>query len=201
MTLLDSWMPVYDVSARYSLPIAASQGQVYHALLQSDFSRPFLVRSLMGLRLLPGLLRSPKATWRRLSRADRPTRASLQDFDRSDFVRLEEAAPREIVLGITGRFWTLSAQVTAIPPDRFRDPLPPGLAQAAWNFEVAPTPGGSSLATETRVRCADRQTLRQFRRYWWLVAPGSGLIRHAILRQVRQEAMISVEGRRPRTGA
>jgi hypothetical protein len=49
--------------------------------------------------------------------------------------------------------------------------------------------GGCALATETRIRCADPATLRAFRRYWRLVAPGSGLIRHAILGQVRREAM------------
>jgi hypothetical protein len=75
-----------------------------------------------------------------------------------------------------------------IPPERFREDLPVGLAQAAWNFEVTATPPGATLTTETRVRCADPATLRHFRRYWRLVAPGSGLIRHATLRQVRREA-------------
>jgi hypothetical protein len=192
MSLLDSWMPEYDVSARYSIPVAAPPERVYHALIRSDFSRPWLVRSLMGLRLLPGLLRSPRQTWRRWSRANPRLRASLQDLDGSDFIRLEAAPPREIVLGITGRFWTISAQITPRPAERFRDPLPAGLAQAAWNFEIGSTPEGSSLATETRIRCADPPTLRQFRRYWRVVAPGSALIRLALLRQVRQEALAGI---------
>ncbi len=91
-------------------------------------------------------------------------------------------------MGITGRFWTLTAAIVQVPPDRFRDALPTGLAQAVWNFRVAEARGGAELSTETRIRCADGDTLRQFRRYWRLVAPGSGLIRHAILRQVRCEA-------------
>jgi hypothetical protein len=47
------------------------------------------------------------------------------------------------------------------------------------------------LTTETRIRCADAATRRHFRRYWRLVGPGSGLIRHAILGQVRRESLTS----------
>jgi len=189
MTLLDSWMPTYDVAARYSVRINASPARVYAALLATDFRRPWLVRALMGVRLIPALLRAPNATWRRLSRPPSRSRASLTDVAHSDFVLLEETPPREIVLGITGRFWKLAAEVVLIPPARFREALPPGLAQAAWNFAVTEAPGGAALTTETRVRCADAATRRRFQLYWWLVAPGSGLIRRAILDQVRREAL------------
>ena len=188
MSLLDSWMPACDVAARYSVRIDASPAKVYSTLLSTDFSRPWLVRALMGVRLLPALVRAPVLTWPRLVRPARSPRASLADGQQSDFVRLEEVAPREIVLGITGRFWTLAAEVSKIPRERFRDALPAGTAQAAWNFEVTEAAGGAELSTETRVRCADPATLRRFKIYWRLVAPGSGLIRYAILRQVRREA-------------
>ncbi|MEO8295649.1 MAG: hypothetical protein ABI613_09055 [Gemmatimonadota bacterium] len=189
LNLLDSWMPTCDVRARYTVAIAASPSQVYEALLTTDFSRPRIVRALMGLRLIPGLFRSPRETWRRLSGPRAATRLSLRDLSHSDFVLLEQKPPHEIVLGITGRFWTLLPCVETIPSERFRDPLAGGLAQAAWNFEVSPTPTGSDLATETRIRCADRDTLCTFRRYWRVVAPGSGIIRQAILGQVRREAV------------
>ncbi len=185
--LIDSWMPAYDVSARYGLRIAAPPSRVYAALLATDFSRPWLVRGLMGVRRLPSFLRSPRVTWHRLISPSRRPRASLADLAHSDFILLQNSPPREIVLGITGHFWTLAAECVTVPPERFRDALAPGLAQAVWNFEVTATADGSQLSTETRVRCADPATLRQFRRYWRLVAPGSGLIRHAILRQVRRE--------------
>jgi hypothetical protein len=129
---------------------------------------------------------------RRLTRRSGTTRTSLADLEHSDFILLEEAPAHEIVLGITGRFWALTAEIVRIPPERFRDALPVGLAQAVWNFEVTDAPAGAQLATETRVRCADPPTRRRFRRYWRVVAPGSGLIRHAILAQVRREAMAGV---------
>lgn len=188
MTLLDSWMPTYDVAARYVTEISAPPVKVYQTLLATDFGRPWVVRALMGIRLLPRLLSAPRTTWRRLGRPSRAPRASLTDLERSDFILLEEQAPREIVLGITGRFWTLSAACVPIPPATFRNPLPAGLAQAVWSFEVIETADGTELATETRVRTADPITQRQFRRYWRVVRPGSGLIRRAILKQIWREA-------------
>lgn len=192
MTLLDSWMPTCDVSARYAVRIDAPQTHVYATLLATDFSRPWLVRALMGVRLLPTFVSSPGPTWRRLMRPSRRGRASLTDFSHSEFVLLEEAPPQEIVLGITGRFWSLRAEILARTAAEFREDFPAGLAQAAWNFTVTAAAQGTDLATETRIRCADPATRRQFKRYWRLVAPGSGLIRHAILGQVRREASAAV---------
>jgi len=57
-------------------------------------------------------------------------------------------------VGITGRFWTLAAEIVRISPEHFREPLPAGLAQAAWNFELTAMPEGVELATETRVSYA-----------------------------------------------
>jgi hypothetical protein len=187
MSLLDEWMPSYDVAARYRIRIAADPREVYSTLLTTDLSRPWLVRGLMGVRLLPGLFRSPRRTWHRLA-GGANHRASLSDLGGSEFTLLEQRPPDEIVLGITGKFWTLAATIVAVPVERFRDPLAPGLAQGAWNFEIRGAGGGSELTTETRVRCADDETRRHFTRYWRIVAPGSALIRHAILGQVRREA-------------
>ena len=189
VTLLNSWMPAYDVSARYAIRIPAPPARVYAALVATDFSRSWLVRTLMGIRLLPKLLSAPRRALARFRQTAGTPRASLTDLDHSDFLLLEQHPPHAIVLGITGRFWTLTATTLRIPPATFRDPLPAGLAQAAWSFEVTEVANGSELTTETRVRTADPATRRQFRRYWRLVAPGSGLIRHAILSQVRREAM------------
>jgi hypothetical protein len=188
VSLLDAWMPSYDVAARHAVRIDAPPARVYAALLTTDFARSSLVRALMGARLLPALLRAPRRTWRRFARPSHAPRASLAGIERAGFVRLEERPPRELLLGITGRFWTLAAETVPVPPARFREPLPAGLAQAVWGFQVVEVAGGAELSTETRVRCADAVTRRRFRWYWRVVAPGSGLIRHAILHQVRREA-------------
>jgi hypothetical protein len=190
MTLIDSWMPAYDVTATYATTVAAPADRVYSAILTTDFGNHPLVALLMGIRMLPGLLVEPRATLRRLRGREPGTTRSLSSMAGGHFVLLEADPPRELVLGITGRFWTLTSGLTATDPATFRDPPLPGQARGAWNFSVTPLPeGGCRLATETRVRCADAETLRDFRRYWTVIAPGSGLIRLAILGMIRKEAV------------
>ena len=189
MPLLDSWMPAPDVVTTHSLLVAAPPDVVYAALLSTDFGRHPLVALLMGLRALPAALAVPIATWRRIRSAQRSNSLPLKALLNQDFVLLEEQAPVELVLGLTGRFWTPSGCLIPTDAASFREPPPPGTARAAWSFRLEPSLSGSTrLMTETRVRCADPDTLRQFRRYWRVVAPGSGLIRRAILRQVRDSA-------------
>jgi hypothetical protein len=189
MSLLDCWMPEYDVAARYDIAVHAPAALVYDALLQTEFGRLPVVRLLMFLRAIPALLFSPRATIARIRQSRRGASLRLKSVLSDDFALLEEHHGVEIVMGLTGRFWSPSGGLLRTDPAVFRTLPPAGNARAAWNFEVIPiTPTESQLATETRVRCSDAATTRQFRRYWTLVAPGSGLIRWAILRQVRREA-------------
>ena len=95
VTLLDSWMPVHDVSARYVTRIDAPPAVVYATLMATDFGRPMIVRVLMGFRLLPGLLTSPRATWERLLRPSRSGRGSLANLEHSPFILLEQQPPRK----------------------------------------------------------------------------------------------------------
>ena len=106
-----------------------------------------------------------------------------------DFTLLAEQPPGEIVMGLTGRFWTPSGSLLPTVRETFRDPPSPGTARGAWNFHLSEGPGGSSvLSTETRVRCADEQSRRAFGRYWRVVRWGSGVIRRTILRAARRRA-------------
>jgi hypothetical protein len=105
------------------------------------------------------------------------------------FCQLEAIPPTELTLGLTGRFWTPAGGLVPSDPTTFRDPLPPGLARATWSFHLdSPQPGKTRLATETRVACADPETRRHFLRYWRLVRGGSGIIRWALLRQIKLAA-------------
>jgi hypothetical protein len=186
---LDSWMPVADMAAEYATTVAAPVDRVYEALLATDFGRHPVVALLMGVRAVPAFLADPVAAWRRY-RAPRARRTGrLKALLSADFVLLEETAPVELVLGLTGRFWTPSGGLVPTDAATFRQLPSPGLARAAWNFKLQALDGGRTrLSTETRVRCADATTARWFRVYWRIVAPGSGLIRWAILRQVRRRA-------------
>jgi hypothetical protein len=181
---IDDWMPAYDHVERHRTRVRAPAATVYRALVELDVAAHPIARLLLGLRALPGLL-----TGRGFPARPRRRSVTLRDATEAGFVVLEERAPLEIVLGLTGRFWQISGGVLPSELATFRDAPPPGSARAAWNFALAPAPDGSTLlTTETRIRCADAAARRAFGRYWLVVRPGSGLLRRFMLRSVRRAA-------------
>ncbi len=182
-------MPVYDVSARYETTVRASPETVYQALWQTDFRRDPLIRALLTLRALPGLVLRPQATRARMRSRNARSGVGLRGVLRPDgFMLLAESPPEELVLGVTGKFWTLSGSLVPSAAATFGEPPPPGLARGTWNFRVESLGDSTRLSTETRVRCADPATRRAFRRYWRIIGGASGLIRKVILRQVKRAA-------------
>ena len=156
MTLLDSWMPGFDVAAAYATTIDATPAEVYAAMLETDFGSHPIVALLMGIRSIPAFLASPRATLRRLRTAREKGGRQLKTMLSDDFVLLEEAPSSEVVLGLTGRFWTPSGGLVRSDPATFREMPPAGLARAAWNFHVSSIDSDRTrLSTETRVRCGD----------------------------------------------
>ena len=53
MTLLDDLVPTYDVASRHTIRVAASPAHVYQAARHTDLGGLWLVRVLMGLRMVP----------------------------------------------------------------------------------------------------------------------------------------------------
>ena len=189
MTRLDTWMPQPLVTSHHAMTVEAPLAHTYAALLDTDFSRHPLVVALMASRMLPAFVVSPAATWRKAREARARTVGRLKTLLSADFALLEEAPPHELVLGLTGRFWTPSGGLVPTRPETFRDPVPAGLARVAWNFHLMPLDAGRTvLSTETRVACGDPATARRFTWYWRLIKPGSAAIRWAILHQVKRTA-------------
>ena len=103
------------------------------------------------------------------------------------FGLLAEKPGTEIVLGISGRFWRPTGNLSPFRREDFDQPVPPGMARGVWNFSVREISGDKTLlSTETRVTCGDVASRRKFRLYWLLVRPFSGLIRRLMLRAVRK---------------
>ena len=101
---------------------------------------------------------------------------------------LAESPSQELVLGVTGRFWTPSAKLVPSSAATFREPIPPDLARGAWNFRLEPAGESTRLTTETRVRCADEASRRAFKRYWFIIGGASGFIRKVMLRRIKRTA-------------
>jgi hypothetical protein len=112
---------------------------------------------------------------------------------RFGFVKIDEAAGREMVFGLVGRFWKLHGDLRAVTREEFLSFREEGWARAAWNLAVAPSEGGETeLSTETRVFCFGDSARRRFRLYWAFIAPFSDLTRRELLRSVRRSALRAV---------
>ena len=186
--LIDEYLPRYDVVERHAITVHATPSRTYAAIKSTNFADGAIIRLLFFLRGLPeAILRSGNGF-----RASKETRASLtmESIGRSGFRLLGEQQPDEIVVGIEGRFWTASGDRCTPPAEAFRSSAPaPGTARGVWNFHVrALGADGCELSTETRVLCADTWTRRRFLPYWTLIRPGSGLIRHSMLRAIKRSA-------------
>jgi hypothetical protein len=184
--LLDRYVPDPDAVERHAVVVRASPAAVQDALWRADLGGP-AARVLLALRVLPAALRGRGDARARLALLRRRG-LTLHDLSAGGFAPLLRT-PDAVVFGLTGRFWTLGGGIVPTDPAAWHAGPPAGTAQAAWSFETAPHGAGhTSLATETRVRCADDATRRAFRRYWRVVRPGSGLLRHLMLRRVRRWA-------------
>ena len=172
--LIDDFMPGYDFSEKHETNIHASAEKVYAAVNSIDLSESWIIGGLLTLR---GLGRRSAKT------------LTLRDMTKDGFAVLGEKPDEEILLGLAGKFWTLSGCMQNINADNFREFNTKGFAKAAWNFALKETGKEEILlATETRVKCSDEASLANFRFYWRFVQPFSGLIRQEMLRLIKQKA-------------
>jgi hypothetical protein len=172
---IDKWMPCFDVGSRHERAVSAPPARTYAAVRRVDLAADPLVRALFSVR---GLVR-PR----------RPRRTfTLEGFVAAGFTLLEEVPGREIILGLTGRFWRPSGDLMRLESDAFAAFDEPGWAQAVWSFEIALVGAGSVVATETRVRATDQVARRAFRRYWRVVGPFSGVVRRRTLALIAADA-------------
>jgi hypothetical protein len=178
--LIDSFVPHPDAVETHSIAINASAEEVNGALWTTDLGGSLIIKLLMGLRSLPEFI------LRRGCVPPRQRSITLQTLIDSGFGILAKQ-PDETVLGVTGRFWRPTGNLSPFNREDFDRPLPAGSARAVWNFCVKEDkPGRTVLSTETRVVCADDVSRRKFRVYWFFVRPFSGLIRRVMLSAVKR---------------
>jgi hypothetical protein len=177
--LIDEVLPVFEASEFHQTTVDAPVADVYAAIRTADLGGHWVIRALLALRALPSRLTRRRGT----TSASSPI--TLDAIVRGGFALLAEDPDHELVLGVVGQFWRPTGNIAETDAVRFRQPLGPGMARAAWNFAVEPTGGGRTrLTTETRVQCGDAAARRSFRRYWLVVRPFSGLIRRVMLLQI-----------------
>lgn len=180
--LLDDFMPRWHFGEHHQALAAAPAARCYPALRNIDARRSPLIWPLLLLR---GLAPRLAGAW---PEGIRPG-GTLDDMLALGFMLLADKPPRELVLGLAGRFWTPAPLIARPDPADFAAYRAPGQAKVAANFMVTPLgPNLCRISTETRVQCLDAGAKAAFRRYWSLIRPFSGLIRREWLRLARTVA-------------
>lgn len=180
LMLIDEFLPEYDFHERHQILIPAPADAVRRAADNWRLDSSLLWRWLARLRGLG----SPKGTLREWGEAN-------------GFLCLAETDD-EIVYGQAGRFWAPNERAALVSPrtvEEFRGLTDPRYAVAAMNMviEADASGRGTRLFTETRVRSLGAASRRRFRLYWLLIRPFSGLLRRAMLRGIKAEAVRNAE--------
>ena len=179
MSLLERFLPEYDVRERREGVVAAGRERAYAALRALDLERSTPVRVLFFLRTLPERLRGGR-------RARRP-RTFLESALSQGWRVLAEDPGRELVLGAVTRPWEPVVRFRGLPPEEFTAFAEPGNAKIAWSISADEAEAGRTrLAIETRVQTTDPRSRRRFRRYWLVFGAGIRLIRVFALAEVRR---------------
>lgn len=176
---IDSYLAVYDVRTSHAIEVDAPPDVTYRAVRELDLGRSLPIMALFAVRAVPHVL-TGKA---RLSRS-----LTMASFLETGFSVLYEWPPEEFVMGAVGKFWRPDSGFVRIAPEDFLGFDEPGYAKAALSFTIDEHARGSLLATETRVACTDASARRKFSMYWRVVGPFSGLIRHLMLQEVKNQA-------------
>jgi hypothetical protein len=191
-TALDLAMPAYHHFERHEVEACADPQMLDRAIreVRADEIRGFEL--LMGVREM-----------RRQSNNAARQLPLMEAMRRMNFVPLANLPAQELVYGTAGPFWRLRGprgeqaaalraamkQVEGDPPG-FAALVLPDAAKAAIHFRIvhevgAPCP---KLVTETRIHCPDPESLREFTRYWRVIAPASGYLRRSWLEAIVRRA-------------
>lgn len=182
-TLLDRFLPEYEVFERHRTRVAAPADVTFVAAREMSLMESPLVRAIFRGRAL--LMRSA-AEERPEEQAPQPL---IDECLSIGWGVLAQEPGREIVLGAVTQPWKADVKFRALPPDQFAAFHEPGFAKIAWTIRAEPLgPATSRFYTETRVATTDADARKRFRRYWTMVSPGVRLIRRESLRLVRTDA-------------
>lgn len=195
-TLLDEYLPTYDVSDSVATTVNTDVATTWEALLQVDLldvgRRHPLVGVLGGLRALPDIVShlihgeappKPPARMRLRDTAEIP-------MSEGGWALLGERPQGEIALGLVGKFWRPVIVFATVRPDAFRAFADPGYAKTIYSLSVRPIDARHTLLCGAmRTATTDEQARTWFRRYWTLgVGSGAHVLVNGLLDMARQSA-------------
>jgi hypothetical protein len=181
-TLLDRFMPLYDVVERHHIHVAATPEITLGVARDMNVFDSQIVRAIFrGRELLLGAPPPPQG----VALPPGLVPAAL----RLGWGVLSDEAGHEIVLGAVTRPWEPSPSFHDLLPRDFATFAEPEFVKIAWTLRADALADGTSIfRTETRALATDVVARGKFRRYWALVSPGVVLIRRMMLEPVKREA-------------
>ena len=183
--LLQDFLDDHHFSEVHTITVQAPAEHVFRSLKEITSAEIPLFRALFVIRTLPALL---------LRKGGPPIARSqpiLEQMLNISFVLLAEETDRELVVGTVGQFWKITGNACKVAnAQEFLAFDRPDYAKAVMNFYMhkGQDRGSTTVRTETRVRIPDRHARRKFAAYWLMIKWGSGLIRRAWLRALKQRA-------------
>ena len=195
MTLVDEFLPVYDVSDSVATVVDADLDSTWTALMDVDLIDVGRKRPLVGLlgaiRAFPDMVATlVSGTVPRM-----PSRMRLRDMSTlplagGGWVALGERPRDEIALGLIGKFWRPVIEFAEVDQKDFAAFATPGFAKTVYSLSVR------SLDSDRTLLCGVMRTAttsddarRWFRRYWTIgIGAGAHVLVNGLLGVVRSYA-------------
>lgn len=186
--LIDQHLPRFDVSLMVHTLVDATPEETYAAIENVDLLQDRLVALLVGARDLPRRVAN-RIQGKPEPRTMGPVR--LRDIVSAEtgWIPLGEAAGRELVAGLVGKFWHRDYGVLKVSPGDFRTFDVPGYAKTVADLSVRPYGTGRTLLLyESRTATTDEQAQVHFRRYWTFLRPFVFILMHRAVLAMKREA-------------
>lgn len=169
--LQEKYLPHFDFHSAHAIVVNVPIAEVYPLISSLKFKHTGLTYWLMKLRGM-----------------NPPGYFSVQWFEESHFVKLEEVADKEIILGIIGQPWKFAGNLQKFQSHEFISFNNAEFIKATWSFELVKLSSTQTeIKTETRIACPTEQVKRRFGLYWFVIRPFSGLIRNEVLKSIKRE--------------
>jgi hypothetical protein len=176
---LDRILPTYHHRETHGRYADASAADVWSAVRDVSWAELLLARPLLALRALPARLTGSTPPWQQPGPI----------VDNLPIPLVAEEPGDELVFGGALRPWRIGDErPPALDRDGFLRFTAPGWVKVAMDIRLAPERNGTRLSTETRIQATDQRARRAFAAYWFVVRPGSGLVRRELLRAIARSA-------------
>lgn len=195
-TLVDTFLPIFDVSDAVATVVNADLSTTWSALMDVDLSdvgrQQPMVGILSAIRILPDVV--SRALHGELP-PSAPAQLRLRDtttlpMKNGGWVILGERPRDEIALGMIGTLWRPIIEFAAVTAEGFRDFSQPGFAKTIYALSVRTLDDKRTfLSGVMRTATTDQHARRWFRRYWTFgVGSGAHVLVNGLLDVTREMA-------------